>query len=103
MSKQDKVPCPYNDKHMMRYTRLIYHLAKGCPDMGNSDYEICIYNWVHRVPKGTLEEHYEMCENKPKIVGDNFNQDVNMEVWKSCEWHPFLYLPSWPPDFFPDY
>ena len=48
----------------MKYTRLIYHLAKGCPEMKSADFEICIYNWVHRVPKGSLELHYLECEFK---------------------------------------
>ena len=64
----------------MKYTRLIYHLAKGCPEMKSADFEICIYNWVHRVPKGSLELHYLECEFKPKEVEDQWNKDVDMSI-----------------------
>ena len=71
--------------------------------MKSADFEICIYNWVHRVPKGSLELHYLECEFKPKEVEDQWNKDVDMSIWNSNEWNFFLFEKSWPPYFFPDY
>jgi U11-48K-like CHHC zinc finger len=103
MVKNCKVRCPYNRKHKMKYTRLIYHIAKGCPDMVDTDLDICIYNWVHRVPKGSLESHYLQCEFKPQLVESLWNQNLDMEIWNTGTWNFFLYDKAWPPDFFPDY
>jgi hypothetical protein len=87
----------------MKYTRLIYHLAKGCPEMHKFDYEVCIYNWVHRVPKGSIDEHYKVCEFKPVAPKVEWNADLNMEIWNAGDWNSFLYDPAWPPEFFPDF
>ena len=103
MVKNTKSYCPYNAKHRMRYTRLIYHLAKGCPDMSSSDFEICIYNWVHRVPKGSLDSHYETCEFKPQLPEAQWSSDVVMENWNCGEWNSFRYERTWPPEWFPDF
>lgn len=103
MVKNANTHCPYNAEHRMKYTRLIYHLAKGCPDMKVNDYEICIYNWVHRVPMGTLESHYLECEFKPKPLESEWNTEVDMEIWTSAEWNYFAYDKAWPPEWFPDF
>ena len=60
------VQCPYNSAHTMKYTRLIYHLAKGCPqelERGHL-FATCQYNWVHRVLKADLESHEQTCSSK---------------------------------------
>lgn len=103
MVKNSNVFCPYHCNFKQRYTRLIYHLAKGCPNMKNYDYEICMYNWVHRVPKGTLDEHHSVCEYKPQPSKDEFSNKVNPQAWISGPWNSFLYDRSFPPEFFPDY
>jgi hypothetical protein len=71
--------------------------------MSKYDYEICLYNWLHRVPRGTLEEHYENCEFKPKTSVDMFNEQANEQAWDSGPWNSFLYDRRYPPDYFPDY
>lgn len=103
MVKQLKVTCPYNCKGKLRYTRLIYHLAGKCPNVEKFDYEICLYNWVHRVPRGTLEDHYKICEFKPVEKSIEWSKEGAEANWDSGPWNSFLYDVKFPPDFFPDY
>ena len=103
MVKNLRIQCPYKCEGKIRYTRLIYHLANKCKNIGKFDYEICLYNWVHRVPRGSLEEHYKNCEFKPLEKEFQWNTESKIENWNSGPWNSFLYDVKFPPDFFPDY
>jgi len=74
--KNEVVECPYDSEHKMKYTRLIYHLSRGCEAQAKYGHEFstCIYNWLHRVPHGLIEEHERNCPDKRQ-------KDVQEDIW----------------------
>lgn len=62
--------CPYNPNHVMKSSRIQYHIAK-C-EKNYPTWVACHYNHCHRMPADKLAAHLPVCPNR-KIM--NWNHD----------------------------
>ncbi|CAD8058695.1 unnamed protein product [Paramecium sonneborni] len=66
-----EVICPYNKKHQMPFSKLQFHISKGCKDKrekGNYiqfnigyKYDTCPYNCFHIILKSRMDNHIKKC------------------------------------------
>ncbi|CAD8151820.1 unnamed protein product [Paramecium pentaurelia] len=58
-----EVICPYNKKHQMPFSKLWFHITKGCKDKREKGhkYDTCPYNCLHIVLKSKMENHIAQC------------------------------------------
>ncbi|CAK67513.1 unnamed protein product (macronuclear) [Paramecium tetraurelia] len=58
-----EVQCPYNKKHQMPFSKLWFHISKGCKDKREKGhkYDTCPYNCLHIVIKSGMERHIAQC------------------------------------------
>ncbi|CAD8146918.1 unnamed protein product [Paramecium pentaurelia] len=58
-----EVICPYNKKHQMPFSKLWFHITKGCKDKREKGhkYDTCPYNCLHIILKSRMENHISKC------------------------------------------
>lgn len=59
--EKDWVTCPYNEQHVVPYSRMPYHLMKCKTKYTGPPLDTCPFNATHLVPSGTLEQHFKTC------------------------------------------
>ncbi|KAM9617142.1 gametocyte-specific factor 1 isoform 3-T12 [Morphnus guianensis] len=66
MDGEELVPCPYDKSHLIRVSRLPYHLVKcqrNNPKVART-LATCPFNARHRVSQGKLQSHIASCPDK---------------------------------------
>jgi hypothetical protein len=68
--------CPYNAKHKIKNDKFLSHLVKCSKSFPPGFLETCYYNICHRVPKGQLPVHHQLCEDR-KAFDAKVSQPAN--------------------------
>lgn len=63
-----EIACPYNLNHKMPYSKLVYHLNRGCKDQREKGhlFQQCQYNTLHIIRTELMAHHLKTCLHKKK-------------------------------------
>jgi len=74
--KDDFVKCPYFPAHIVKSSRLVYHLVKCAKNPNIPSLIDCPYNAKHKVKPQDMVDHLYKCESlEPNVVRDDEMQE----------------------------
>jgi len=76
MNFDDLVQCPYNKAHMIKRSRVQYHLIKCKKNHPNVTLAICPYNASHHIPKEEEKAHLFDCRDRRIVEMQKYNEPL---------------------------
>lgn len=73
---EDRVPCVYNQNHLVKSEKLVWHYIK-CEDKKRLQhlFSVCPYNSIHHVPNHELDAHIQACRPPQPELNLNFGPE----------------------------
>jgi len=77
-AREDLVVCPYDPAHMIRRTRMAYHLIKCKEQHPGVNLAICPYNATHQFPVEHEKMHLDSCKDRviEEVRRYRFNEPI---------------------------